>query len=174
MSRITRTAVTGALAAAMVAAAADAGAATASSRVLAFKTVLHGTVPFNLPSTPLRDANAEIVNRVVEAPGQGSGRTFDFRTYFAVYATLQRPTSGYSLTIRRILLQRFGTYRQICAIAVIGKPSGAVEQVKSMSAHYVKIKRGRLGLNVPDHIVLREQRAGVLFATPGSRTAACR
>jgi hypothetical protein len=71
------------------------------------------------------------------------------------------------------LLQRLG-YRQICAVAVVGRPSGAVTQVKSMSAHYVKIRRGRLGLNVPDHIVLREQRAGVLSATPGSRTAACK
>jgi hypothetical protein len=172
MSRVTRIAVTGAAIAATICAATSAGASTATNRVLAFKTVLHGTVPFNLPSAPLRDANAEIVNNIVDAPGQS--KDFDFRKYFAVYATLQRPTSGYSLTIRRILLQRFGGYRQICAIAVIGKPSGAVEQVKSMSAHYVKIKRGRLGLNVPDHIVLREQRAGVLSATAGSRTAACR
>jgi hypothetical protein len=173
MSRLMRIALAGAAAAA-IAGATAAGAATQANRVLAFKTLLHGTVPFNLPSAPLRDANAEIVNRVVDAPGQGSGATVDFRKYFAVYATLQRPTSGYSLTIRRILLQRFGGYRQICAIAVIGKPTGAVTQVKSMSAHYVKIRRGSLGMNVPDHIVLREQRAGVLSATAGSRTAACR
>src|ERR671931_154696 len=108
-----------------------AGAATASNRVLAFTTVTHGTVPFNLPRMPSRDANAEVVNNIVDAPGQSE--QFDFRKYFAVYATIMRPTSGYSLTIRRILLQRFGGYRQICAIDVIGKPSGAVEQGKSMS-----------------------------------------
>jgi hypothetical protein len=172
MSRAPRIAIIGAAVAVTTAAATTAGAATAPSRVLAFKTVTHGTVPFNLPSAPSRDASAMVVNNVVEAPGQGTD--VNFRKYFAVYATIMRPTSGYSLTIRRVLLQRFGSYRQFCAIAVIGRPNGAVEQVKSMSAHYVKIQRGRLGLNVPDHIVLREQRAGVLSATPGSRTAACR
>jgi hypothetical protein len=171
MSRVTRIAIAGAAVAAAICAATSAGTSTAANRVLAFKTVTHGTVPFNLPSLPSRDASALVVNRVIDAPGQGT--QVDFRKYFAVYATMVRPTSGYSLTIRQILLQRFGGYRQICAIAVIGRPSGAVTQEKSMSAHYVKIKRGGLGLNVPDHIVLREQRAGVLAATPGSRTAAC-
>ena len=56
----------------------------------------------------------------------------------------------------------------------VGRPTGAVEQQRSMSAHYVKIRRGRLGFNVPDHIILRERRTAVLYATPGSRTGACR
>jgi hypothetical protein len=172
MSRATRIVSAVTVAAATIAAATTADAATEANRLLAFTTVTHGTVPFNLPGTPARDGSASVVNRVVDAPGQGT--QVDFRKYFGVYATIMRPTSGYSLTIRRILLQRFGGYRQICAIAVVGRPTGAVTQVKSMSAHYVKIKRGRLGLNVPDHIVLREQRAGILSATPGSRTAACR
>jgi hypothetical protein len=172
MSRGWKIAISATAAAAAAASVMAAGAATASNRLLAFATVTHGTVPFNLPNTPSRDASASVITRVIDAPGQGT--EVDFRKYFAVYATMMRPTSGYSLTIRRILLQRFGGYRQICAIAVVGQPSGAVTQVKSMSAHYVKIRRGRLGLNVPDHIVLRQQRAGVLSATPGSRTAACR
>jgi hypothetical protein len=105
-------------------------------------------------------------------PGQGD--EVDFRKYFAVYVTVMRPTSGYSLTIRRVLLQRFGSYRQICTIATLARPSGPITQEKSLSAHYVKIKRGGLGFNVPDHIVLRQRAGGVLQATPGSRTAACR
>jgi hypothetical protein len=164
-----KTAITAA-AVGVLAAAGAAGAAPATNRVLAFATVTHGTVPWKLPGDG-RQAWAEIVNRVVDAPGQGD--EVDFRKYFGVYAYVMRPTSGYSLTIQRVLLQRFGSYRQVCAVAVVGRPSGAVMQQRSLSAHYVKIKRGRLGLDVPDHIVLRERRAGVLFATPGSRTHVC-
>jgi hypothetical protein len=156
---------------ALAAVAAAAGASTGSNRMLAFTTVNRGTVPWKL-AAPTHRAWAQIINRVVDAPGQGD--EVDFRKYFGVYAYVMRPTSGYTFTIRRILLQRFGTYRQICAIAAVGRPSGAVMQVMSMSAHYVRIMRGRLGFNVPDHIVLREQRAGVLYAVPGSRTAGCR
>jgi hypothetical protein len=90
-----------------------------------------------------------------------------------VYLFVIRPTAGYDLTIRRLLLQRFGSYRQICARVTLTRPTGAVTQEKSMSAHYVKIKRGGLGLDVPDHIVVRERRGEVVFATPGSRRAAC-
>jgi hypothetical protein len=172
MSRAPRIIIAGVVAAAAVAAITTAGASTASNRVLAFTTVTRGTVPFNLPGASPKPAWAQVVNRVVDAPGQGEN--VDFRTYFGVYAYVMRPTSGYSLTIRRILLQRFGGYRQICAVVNIGRPSGAVTQVRSMSAHYVKIRRARLGFNVPDHIVVREQRAGVLYAVPGSRTAVCR
>ena len=170
MSRKPKIAIAGLLAAA-AAVATSAGAATTSNRVLAFKTVNRGTVPFNLPGAT-KPAWAQVVNNVVNAPGQGE--EVDFRTYFGVYAYVMRPTSGYSLTIRRILLQRLGGYRQICAVAAVSKPTGAVTQVRSMSAHYVKIKRGRLGLNVPDHIVLREQHGGVLYADPGSRSTACK
>jgi hypothetical protein len=162
---VTTAAVVGALAL-----AGAAGAAPEANSVLAFSTITRGTVPWKLPG-PERNAWAQVVNRVVDAPGQGE--QVDFRKYFGIYAYVIKPTSGYSLTIRRVLLQRFGGYRQICAIASVGRPSGAVTQEKSMSAHYVKIKRGRLGLNVPDHIVLRERRAGVLYAAPGSRTGAC-
>jgi hypothetical protein len=147
------------------------GAATDSNRVLAFKTVRRATVPWKL-TPPTEPSWAQVVNRVVDAPGQGD--EVDFRKYFGVYAYTMRPTSGYSLTIVRVVLQRFGGYGQICAVASIGRPTGAVEQQRSMSAHYVKIRRGRIGFNVPDHIVLRERRAGVLYATPGSRTGACR
>jgi hypothetical protein len=171
MSRAPRIAIAGLLVAAAVATA-SAGAATATNRVLAFKTVNRGTVPWRLPGSSPQNAWAQVVNRVVDAPGQGE--EVDFRTYFGVYAYVMRPTSGYSLTIRRVLLQRLGGYRQICAVAAVSKPTGAVTQVKSMSAHYVKIKRGRLGLNVPDHIVLREQHGGVLYAVPGSRSTACK
>jgi hypothetical protein len=171
MSRAPKITIAGLLVAAAVAAATSAGAATSTNRALAFKTVNRGTVPWRLPGTT-RNAWAQIVNRVVDAPGQGE--EVDFRTYFGVYAYVMRPTSGYALTIRRILLQRFGGYRQICAVAAVSKPTGAVTQVKSMSAHYVKIKRGRLGLNVPDHIVLREQHGSVLYAVPGSRSTACK
>jgi hypothetical protein len=151
---------------------AAAGAATASNRTLAFKTVHRATVPWKI-SGPTKDAWAQVVNRVVDAPGQGS--EVDFRRYFGVYAFVMRPTSGYSLTIQRVVLQRFdGGYGQICAVATIKQPSGAVEQVRSLSAHYVNIRRGRIGFNVPDHIVLRERHAAVLYATPGSRTDACR
>jgi hypothetical protein len=172
MSRVTRMAVTGAALAVASCATTGAGASTASNRVLAFKTVTRGTVPWKLSGAA--QAWAQIVNRVVDAPGQGEHDNVDFRTYFGVYAYVIRPTSGYSFTIRRILLQRFGGYRQICAVAELVRPTGAVTQERSMSAHYVKIKRGRLGFNVPDHIVVRQQRAGVLYATRGSRTAACR
>lgn len=170
MSRPRRIAITGAVVAAAAAAAA-AGAATGSNRTLAFTTVNRGTVPWKLPG-PSKQQWAQVVNRVIDAPGQGE--QVDFRKYFGVYAYVMRPTSGYSLTIRRILLQRFGGYRQLCAIASIARPTGAVTQEKSMSAHYVKIKRGRLGFDIPTHIVLREQRAGVLYAVPGSRTDVCR
>jgi hypothetical protein len=171
MSRARRTVSAVTVAAATFAAATTAGAATEANRVLVFTTVNSGTIPWKLPGAT-RSAWAQLVNRVVDAPGQGD--EVDFRKYFGVYAYVMRPTSGYTFTIRRILLQRFGGYRQICVIAAIGKPTGAVTQEKHMSAHYVKIKRGRLGFNIPDHIVVREQRAAVLYADPGSRTGACR
>jgi hypothetical protein len=158
-----------AAAAVMVAAA---GASTASNRTLAFATVNRGTVSWKFPTPAAGTAWAQIVNRVVEAPGQGED--VDFRKYFGVYAYVMRPTSGYAFTIRRILLQRLGGFRQLCVVASVPRPTGAVTQEKSMSAHYVKIKRGNLGFNLPDHIVLRQQRAGVLYATPGSRRAACK
>jgi hypothetical protein len=160
-----------ALATAALTATAVAAAATPSNQVLRFTTVTHGTVPWPLAG-PSRQASAQVVNRALDAPGQGE--EVDFRIYFGVYATVMRPTSGYSLTIRRVLLQRFGAFRQLCAVVTLPRPSGAVTQQKSLSAHYVKIKRGRLGFNVPDHIVLRQRGGGVLFATPGSRTGACR
>jgi hypothetical protein len=169
MKRAITISAAGAVTAALLVAAAD--AATGSNRTLAFKTVRRATVPWRIAG-PTASGWAQVVNRVIDAPGQGD--EVDFRKYFGVYAFVMRPTSGYSMTIVRVVLQRFGGYGQICAVASIKRPSGAVEQVRSMSAHYVKIQRGGLGFNVPDHIVLRERRAGVLYATPGSRTAACR
>ena len=146
-------------------------ASPAANRILPFTTVTRGTVPWKL-AAPSQSAWAQVVNRVIDAPGQGE--QVDFRRYFGVYAYVMKPTSGYSLTFRRIVLQRFGGYSQICVIATVQRPSGAVTQERSMSAHYVKVKRGRLGFNVPDHIVLRERRAALLYATPGSRSGACR
>jgi hypothetical protein len=172
MSRVRRISTAGAVAAATaVATTALAGGAAASDRTLAFTTVTRGTVPWKL-APPSKSAWAQVVNRVIDAPGQGE--QIDFRRYFGVYAYVMKPTSGYSLTFRRIVLQRFGGYSQICVVATVQRPSGAITQERSMSAHYVKIRRGRLGFNVPDHIVLRERRAAVLYATPGSRTGACR
>jgi hypothetical protein len=162
---VTTAAVVGALAL-----AGTAGAAPGSNQGLTFKTVTRGTVPWKFAS-PGIGAWAQVVNRVVDAPGQGE--QVDFRKFFGVYAYVMRPTSGYSLTIRRVVLQRLGGFRQLCVVATVGRPSGAVTQEKSMSAHYVKIKRGRLGLDVPDHLVLRERGAGVLYAAPGSRRGAC-
>jgi hypothetical protein len=148
-----------------------AGAATRVDRVLPFATVTHGTVPWSL-SGPANDAGGQVVNRVIDAPGQGD--QVDFRRFFAVYVFVIRPTGGYDLTIRRLALQRFGGSSQICARVTLARPSGAVTQVKSMSAHYVKVRRGRLGFDLPDHIVVREARGAVVFATPGSRRAACK
>jgi hypothetical protein len=155
---------------ATAAAAAVTGIATASNVPLRFATVTHDTVPWKLAAP--QQAWAQVVNRVIDAPGQGE--EVDFHKYFGVYAFVMRPTSGYSLTLVRIQLQRLVGYRQICAAAAVHRPTGAVTQERSLSAHYVRIKRGRLGLNVPDHIVLRERRGGVLYATPGSRRDACR
>lgn len=149
---------------------AAAGASTDVNRILPFKTVTHGTVPWGL-SGPSREAGGQVVNRVIDAPGQG--QEVDFRRFFAVYIFVIRPTGGYDLTIRGIVLQRFRGYSQICARVTLKHPTGAVTQEKSMSAHYVKVKRGRLGRDVPDHIVVRDPRDGVVFATPGSRRAAC-
>jgi hypothetical protein len=145
-------------------------AATSKNRILSFATVAHDTVPWGLAG-PARDAGAQIVNRVIDAPGQGT--EVDFRKFFAVYVFVIRPTAGFDLTIRRIVLQRFGSYAQICARVTLRHPTGTVTQEKSMSAHYVKIKRGRLGFDLPDHIVVRDPHDGVLVATPGSRKAAC-
>lgn len=102
----------------------------------------------------------------------------DFRKIFAIRLELVRPTGGYSLTIKRVTLQRVGASRQACVLVAIGKPrpGEAVRPTKTFLYEIVKLRRGRLGPIAADRVVFRDIQGGLVYATksPPARTALCR
>ena len=76
-------------------------------------------------------------------------RRFDalnWNTHFTFFAALKQRSSGYDLTIRRVVLQRISrSARQLCVIASLEKPrKGSPVVVRQyFSAHAVALSSGR-------------------------------
>jgi hypothetical protein len=161
---------------AALACSALAGAASAD-RVLRFATVERSSTPERAPvSTTF--SFASVADRVTHDPLDRPGRVnpVDYRHFAAVYVLVVRPTSGYSVTIKRLTLQRRGRVDQICARVAVAPPAPdrLVTQVKTRFWHFVKIPRGSFGASVPDTIVARDTKGHLLYTPPAARPRLCR
>ncbi len=158
-------------------------AAAASSDTLRFTTVARGSYHEKVsgPSTSSFGYVADRIGGVfllATPEDQPKIEALDFRKFFAIWVTIVRPTTGYSVTIKRVTLQRAGASRQACVLVAIGRPAPgrAVRQEKTVSYHIVKLRRGKLGPVTADRIVLRETSGHILYATkaPAARLGLCR
>jgi hypothetical protein len=121
------------------------------------------------PTTPLTTVPFESVS----SSDQAKLDAVDYRRFFVVLVAIVRPTAGYTITIRRVSVDP--RPRQLCIVATIRRPSAAVAPRKSNAFHAVRIARGKLGLNIPEGVVLRDQSSALQYATPHkTRPAACR
>jgi hypothetical protein len=154
-----------------------AGTAAAAARPLPFRTVLKWTAE-DPSSDPANSAYGFVANRRVEVIGhidpdkEARLDAVDFRNLFLVWAVLVRPTTGYSIAIKRVTVVRGGPGRQLCVIATVRRPRGGqpVTPKKTDSYHYVSVRRGALKLNVPEGVVLRAADGKLLYATPAKTT----
>jgi hypothetical protein len=152
-------------------------AAAAATKQLPFRTVLKWTAE-DPSSDPANSAYAFVANRRVEVLGhidpdkEARLDAVDFRNLFLVWTVLVRPTTGYSITIRRVTVERGGPGRQVCVIATLKRPHAGqpVTPKKTDAYHYVGVRRGRLKLNVPEGVVLRTADGKLLYATPAKTT----
>ena len=159
------------------AAAALAPAATSRDRVLRFSVVDRGAAPEESSVRP-GYAFANIADRVNEDPLEQPGRVnpIDYRKFAAVYVLVVRPTSGWTLAVRRLTLQRRGVTEQVCARVQVSppRPGQVVTQVKTHSWILVKIPRRAFGASVPDSVVARDTNGKLLFHLASTRPAVCR
>ena len=147
-----------------------------AGRPLPFRTVLKWTAED--PSSDPASAYAFAANRRVEVIGhidpdkEARLDAIDFRRVFLVWVVLVRPTTGYSITIKRVSVERGGPGRQLCVIAALTRPRAGqpVTRTKTDAYHYVGVKRGTLGLNVPEGVVLRAADGKLLYATAAKTT----
>jgi hypothetical protein len=149
------------------------GTAAAAAKPLPFRTVLKWTAE-DPSSDPANSAYAFVANRRVEVLGhidpdkEARLDAIDFRKVFLVWAVLVRPTTGFSITIKRVTAVRGGPGKQLCVIAALKRPAAgqAVTRSKTDSYHYVGVSRGAFGLYVPEGVVLRATSGKLLYATP--------
>jgi hypothetical protein len=73
---------------------------------------------------------------------------FPWSTRFIILTAIVRPTTGYSVTVKRIKHQRVGVFEQFCVFVAVKKPapSQPVERRKVESLHAVQVPRRGLGL----------------------------
>jgi hypothetical protein len=72
---------------------------------------------------------------------------FPWSTRFIVLTAIVRPSTGYSVTIKRIKHQRVGAVEQLCVFVAVGKPRPGqpVEARKVESLHAVHVARRGFG-----------------------------
>jgi hypothetical protein len=105
---------------------------------------------------------------------------FPWSKRFVVVATIVRPTTGFTIRVKRITYQRpTAEVEQFCVVAAISKPrpGQAVEQRRTVSAHVVQIARRSFGLAVPTAAILRSANGELLASTTTFgpvRLGACR
>jgi hypothetical protein len=134
----------------------------ATSRVLGFSTVAHDSKPVgsDAPTWPpfqkLGTINAYIVTRAGDMTNwyyyfpAADQRRFDalnWNTHFTFLAALKQRSSGFDLTIKRVVLQRISrSARQLCVVASLEKPRpGSPIVVRPyFSAHAVAMSSGRV------------------------------
>jgi hypothetical protein len=99
---------------------------------------------------------------------------------FALVAAIVRPTTGFSIRVRRITDQHpTPEIEQFCVIATVSKPRSGqpVEQRRTVSAHVVQIARRSFGVAVPEAAILRSSDGELLSSTTTFgpvRPGACR
>jgi hypothetical protein len=163
--------------AALVACSGALAAAAPGDRPLRFSTVERESRPEQAPVS-MTFAVATVADRRSRDPLERPDRAnpVDYRKFAAVYVAVVRPTAGYSVTIKRLTLQRRSRFAQVCARAAVAPPppDRLVAQVKTRSWHFVKIARGSFGATVPRAIVLRDANDRLLYARPAARARLCR
>jgi hypothetical protein len=164
-----------AAAACSAALAALAGAAPSRDRVLRFTTVERDSIPERAPVSTTY-AFASVADRITHDPRDQPGPAIDYRKFATVYVAIVRSTSGYSVTIKRLTLQRHGTVDQICARVAIAAPPAdrIVTQVKTRFWHFVKIPRKSFGASVPTTIVARATTGRLLYTLASARAGLCK
>jgi hypothetical protein len=83
---------------------------------------------------------------------------FDWRKRFVLIVSIVRPTTGYSISIKRVSFQRVDAeIEQFCVIAQIRRPAPgqALEQRRTVSNHVVRMARRGFGYAVPAAAILR-------------------
>ena len=165
MKRGVRVLVVAALLAAVAATARAAGPASATT-ALKFKTISHDEHPVG-PDEPTYAAP-------VLRPGDVTARTkldaVDFNRSFVFAAWSKQRTTGYRLTVKRILLQRVSrSVRQLCVIATVEKPrpGQAVVVHPTFAEHIVSVSSRRFRIDqfhyaIPSRFVLRGVNGGLL------------
>jgi hypothetical protein len=105
---------------------------------------------------------------------------FPWRKRFLLAAAIVRPTTGYSIRVKRISYQHPAPgVEQFCVVATVSKPrpSQAVEQRRTVSAHVVQIARRGFGLSFSRAAILRSSDGHLLATTTEFgevRPGACR
>jgi len=140
-------------------------AASATSRVLGFSTVIHASRPVgsDAPTYPPFHALGTIHGRIVTAAGDMTNwyyyfppaeqRRFDalnWNTHFVFFAALKQRTSGFDLAIRRVVLQRISrSARQLCFVAAVEKPAAGKPVIVRpyFFAHAVAMSSARFRLS---------------------------
>jgi hypothetical protein len=105
---------------------------------------------------------------------------FDWRKRFVLIVSIVRPTTGYSVSIKRVAFQHVNAeIEQFCVIAQVRRPAPGqpVEQRRTVSNHAVRIARRGFGYAIPAAAVLRSP-DGKLISTTKSfgpvRPALCK
>lgn len=157
--------------AALVVAAAALAAASAQTRPLTFSTLWrsNGEGTGKLPFTSAQKLDgAYVIGRVTDAHWMSPTLIseahltqldrFNWRKRFVLIVSIVRPTTGYSVAIKRIGFQHVNAeIDQFCVIAAIRKPAPGqtIEQRRTVSNHVVEITRRGFGYSVPAAAILR-------------------
>ena len=159
--------------AAVVAALASVSAAGATSGTpLRFTTVTQGSSQPTVPSERLGRTLALVMTSIGMTYGVEVTLTKEefaklqavsFQTHFAIAVSYAARTSGYSVTIKRIALQRISrSRRQFCVVAQVTPPKtgAAVIQRGTYAEHIVKLSANRFRVDefhwaIPTAYVLR-------------------
>jgi hypothetical protein len=169
-----------------------AGGAGATRGVqLRFATVTHGdsqpTLSGEVFGRPYWSVVADTVSvallgweNALSKEDEAKIQNVEFQTHFAIGVVIPEPTSGYTVTIRRITVQRITkSKRQFCIVADLKKPppGTAVEQRGFYAQHVVQLSSRRFRVDefhwaIPKAWVLRESRGALLgVSTVGSAAA---
>jgi hypothetical protein len=191
-SRILVVSLASASAAAAIAVAS--GGASTKPRAIPFKTLWRtsGEGTGRLPFTTGKALTAAAVVWARNGDAAVTGTTFVSSAHlaeldrfawaerFVLVAAIVRPTTGFSVRVKRISYQHpAADVEQFCVVASVSKPRRGqpVEQRRTVSAHVVTIARRGFGLSFSRAAILRSSN-GELLATTTSfgpvRPGACR
>jgi hypothetical protein len=169
-----------------------AGGAGATRGVqLRFTTVTHGNSQPTIPGevfgrvywNAVADSvlNAELsFENALSKEEEATLQNVEFQTHFVIGVVIPEPTSGWTVTIRRVTVQRVTkSKRQFCIVADLKRPPpGTAVQPKAFYAeHVVQLSSSRFRIDqfhwaIPKRWVLRESRGKLLGTSMvGSATA---